>query len=448
MKRSTLCVLLVLVTVFAAGNATISADDRVPGAVYKDGPFMGKMIDAGFLYGDSNYNGIIHASDGNVYYVICSHNKKSGAQLFRYNPRNGDVKMVGDLTDVVGDDRTKVINQGKVHSGIYEVRGKLYFGTHAGAYDRTYPGGHFMCYDLKTGKFTDFGIGSPHQGLVAMTMDTKRMRMYAVSWPGYNFLYYDIASGKTENWHEAIAPVTQQGPRSLGVDPRTGNVYWHNMNDTIACFKYDENKFETLKEPKFDAPMLHIPLDGSVECVWRAIRFSDAMQKFYGVMYYSDWLFSFDPESGEFEIIDRIASAPNRKSGKTTYSSLAFELSADGKSIYYIGHNEAEQDDSENPDTELHLITYDIPLRRYTDHGVIELTDGRRPRYCQGMGIGTNGMVYIAAWIKMTDTSSEKWRKKLEISTGGKPELEIEQSKNLQEINLIEMKDPLARRNR
>jgi hypothetical protein len=45
----------------------------------------------------------------------------------------------------------------------------------------------------------------------------------------------------------------------------------------------------------------------------------------------------------------------------------------------------------------------------------------------------------------MTDKTTDKWKKKLEISTGGKPELEIERSQNLQEINLIEMRDPLAR---
>ena len=435
----------VLIVLFAFGTQVSLADDDIPGAIYKDGPVVGKMIDNGFLYGDSNYHAIINASDGNVYYVICSHNKKSGSELFRYNPRTGAVDMVGDLTDIVGEDRTKVINQGKVHGDIYELNGKLYFGTHAGAYDRTYPGGHFMSYDLKTGKFEDFGIGTPHQGLVAMSMDTKRGRMYAITWPGYSFLYYDINTKKTERWYEAIAPVIQQGPRSLGIDPRTGNVYWHNMNENIYCFNYEKNEVETLKEPKFDAPMFHIPLNPSVEAVWRSIRWDDAMQRFYGVMYFSDWLISFEPKSGELEIIDRIASGPNRKSGKTSYSTLAFELSADGKTVYYIAPDDKENPDGSGTESELHLVTYNIPLRRYVDHGVIELTDGRRPRYCQGLEVGKNGMLYIVAWIQITDKNSEKWKKKLAIDTGGKPELEIERSKNLQEINLIEIKDPLAK---
>ena len=41
---------------------------QTSGAVYKEGLVKGKMIDSGFLRDDSAYHGIIHASDGNVYY--------------------------------------------------------------------------------------------------------------------------------------------------------------------------------------------------------------------------------------------------------------------------------------------------------------------------------------------------------------------------------------------
>ena len=157
MKRIFIFSVLALAVVLGSGLSAIAAD--VPAAVYKDGPVIGRMIDAGFYYGDSNYHAICQASDGNVYYVICSHNKKSGARMFRCNPKSNEVTMIGDLTDVVGEDRTKVINQGKVHSDIYEVDGKLYFGTHAGSWDETYPGGHYMCYDIKKEKFEDYGIG-------------------------------------------------------------------------------------------------------------------------------------------------------------------------------------------------------------------------------------------------------------------------------------------------
>ncbi len=440
MKRVLLFAVVMSMVLFTLGPA---AAQEAPGALYKPGPVVGTMIDANFTYGDSNYNGIIQASDGNVYYVICSHNKKSGAHWFKYDPRTGKVETVADLTEIVGEDRTKTINQGKVHCDLYEVNGKIWFGTHAGSWDMTYPGGHYMSYDLKTGKFEDYGIGVEHQGLVALTMDTKRMRMYGVTWPGYQFCSYDIKTGEKKYWATSWAPVIKQGPRSIAVDPRTGNAYWHNMDDTIVSYNLEKDEIETLSEPKFDAPIFHIPLGENVECVWRSIRWSEAMQRFYGIMYYSDYLFSYDPATKDLEVIDRISSAPNRKSGRTYYSSLAFELSPDGKTVYYIAP--AEVSTPGKPDEkheELHVVTYDIPLRRYVDHGAIKLDDGRIPRYCQGMEIGTDGNLYIVAWVAITDLKSPKAKKIIDLLHGGKPTLQIEKSGMVQEINLIKMKNP------
>lgn len=421
---------------------------QTPGTVYLEGPVKAKMIDANFLFGDSHYNALTHASDGNVYYVICSHNKKSGAQLFRYNPRTGAVDNIADLTSIVGEDRTKVINQGKVHCDLFEYKGKLWFGTHAGAYDRTYPGGHFMSYDLKTGKFEDFGIPAPNEGLVAVDMDTARKRMYAVTWPGYSFLYFDIDKKKVERWQEAIAPTPQQGPRSLGVDPITGNVYWHTMFRTIQAYDFNKNEVSTLKKPVFDKPMFNIPLgkEGvgySVGVAWRSLKWSNAYQRFYAIMYYSDWLVSFDPKTGDLEILDRISAGPNKKSGGTDYTSLGFELSKDGKTVYYIAPYTKMNPDGTSGESEIHLVTYNIALRQYTDHGPLELTDGRKPRYCQGLEVADNGNLYIVGWVNIGDRNSEKWKKKLAIESEDKPAMDIERSRELQEINLMEIKNPL-----
>lgn len=433
---------------FIASPISFSIAQQIPGTVYKDGPVRAEMIDGNFLYGDSNYNGITYASDGNVYYVICSHNKKSGAHLFRYNPRIGEVHIVGDLTSIVGEDRSKVINQGKVHCDLYEYKGKLWFGTHADAYDRTYPGGHFMSYDLKSGKFEDLGIPAPNEGLVTVGMDTTRNRMYAVTWPGYSFLYLDINTTEVGRWMESIAPTSQQGPRSLGIDPTTGNVYWHDMFGSIQVYDNGKNETRTLKKPNFSNPMFNIPLvkegsDYSVGVAWRSVKWNEAYQKFFAIMYFSDWLVSFDPKTEELEILDRISAGPNRKSGDTDYTSLAFEISDDGKTVYYIAPNTKKNSDGTSADSEIHLVTYNIPLRQYTDHGPIELSDGRRPRYCQGLEVASNGMLYIVGWVNITDTSSDKWKNKLAIESEDKPAMDIERSRTLQEINLMEIKNPL-----
>ncbi len=155
---------------------------------YRKGTETGKMVDAGFLYGDSNYHAIIQASDGNVYYVICSHNTKSGAHMFRYDPLTDRVKTISDLTVEVCEDRTVKVNQGKVHSDIFEADGKQYFATHAGSYES----GALSCailadIILKSETFIDYGIGPAKEGLVAMYMNTDCMRMCGITWPGYRF---------------------------------------------------------------------------------------------------------------------------------------------------------------------------------------------------------------------------------------------------------------------
>ena len=43
-----------------------------------------------------------------------------------------------------------------------------------------YPGGHLLSYDLKTGKFEDFGLAPDGEGVITFNMDTQRGRMFGV----------------------------------------------------------------------------------------------------------------------------------------------------------------------------------------------------------------------------------------------------------------------------
>src|SRR5690606_11025316 len=106
-----------------------------------------------------------------------------------------------------------------------------------------------------------------------------------------------------------------------------------------------------------------------------------------------------------------------------------------GETVYYIAPNTKVNLDGTS-DSEIHLVTYNIPLRQYTDHGPIELSDGRRPRYCQGLEVANNGMLYIVGWDNITDKTSYKWKTKLAIESEDKPAMDIERSRELQEINL------------
>jgi hypothetical protein len=53
---------------------------------------------------------------------------------------------------------------------------------------------------------------------------------------------------------------------------------------------------------------------------------------------------------------------------------------------------------------DLHLVTYDIPTRKYTDRGAIfygNIADekNRRPLYINSIAVGKNGNVYFLARI-------------------------------------------------
>lgn len=425
---------------------------------YRTGPVKGRMIDAGFLQGDSNYNAIIRASDGNVYYVLCSHNLESNACLFRYTPKTGEVKLVGNLNDVLGEDRKQVFSQGKVHCDFFEYKGKLWFGTHCGSYERggskergPYPGGHFMTYDLAAGKFEDLGIAIPEQGLLSVSMDTRRERLYAVTWPDLIFLYYDIPTRKVKSFGTAVATMgakdlmTVLGPRSLGIDPRTGNVYWDSPDNTIRCYDYRKDALITLETPKLDRELVSMEAPEAEGTFWRAIRWSESLQKFYGVTYKGEYLFSFDPQSGELEFIDRITCGPSWKAGNLSHPNLSFELSADGRTVYYIsGEALAESGDTQSYydiKEKIHLVTYSIPSGKYIDHGLVELADGRYPSYCQSLEVGRDGNLYLVSFIPYPDFDSEKGRKIIEYRFKDRPGESLIHS--VTEVNLIVVPDPL-----
>lgn len=428
-----------------------------PFAEYKEAPLVGKMIDCNFPQGDSNYHAIIHASDGNVYYAICTHQRSSHVNLFRYNPRTGKVDTVADIGKTLGEDGTRNIPQGKVHCDLFEDGGKLWFGTHVGFYERggtkdhgPYPGGHFVSYDLKTGKIEDIGIGEVEEGLVCLSMDKARKRLYALTWPSAIFIYYDIASKTRKSFGPSVVGHTYKDkvetggvPRSLAIDPRDGNVYWFNLDDTVNRYNFSRDAVETLKELSFNRPILRVHERGNPDdrVEWRSIRWNPADQCFYGNTFYGEYLFSWDPLTGGLEVIDRIAIGPMRKSGELMRASLAFELSPDGRTLYYVnGAAPGFEGNKKTVADPLHLVTYDIQQRRYTDQGFIKLEDGRRPDYCQGIEIGRDGNLYLVCNIPFADWASPKGKRIKELRY---PDTPVDKLKGGYEVNLVVVKNPV-----
>ena len=454
MTRITIPCMVSIAAVFLfCGGGKASADvsdngDRAPAvsARYCDGPLTGKGVDTGFARGDSNYHAIYHATDGNVYFVVSSHLSDTHAHLFRYDPVSEEVVELADIGVVLGEESGIAIPQGKIHSDIFEHEGRLYFGTHAGFYVRggtselkPYPGGHFMSFDLATGRFEDYGIGAPEEGLITVAADGDRRRLYALTWPSGIFIYCDIATrtirsfGPSVEGHDYTGGVeTGTVPRYIGVDPRDGAAYWWDMNERVVRYSIGSDSIETLEDHTFSKPVLHAHQEGqetSLAC-WRSLRFNRRDGKFYGVTYYSEHLVSYDPVSGEVEVIDRIAAGPNRKSGHVSgHASIAFDLSDDCRYICYAPRSGG-----------VHIVTYDLLLRRYVDHGVIRLEDGRTPSNNDSLEIGRDGSIYLVCTVPVEDMNSKKAQNIMQARYSDSKE---STPKTITEVCLVVVPNPL-----
>ena len=403
-----------------------------------------KMLEAkkyysGFELAHDTYNAISVASDGKTYSVLSSDSLEKGGQMFVYDPAADAVEFLADLTEVCGEKNLKAIPQGKSHVRFYEKDGKLYFGTHVGFYEliagmdrlpvtppagyQLYPGGHFLSYDLATKTFEDLALVPGGEGLVSMTMDRDRGQLYGISWPSGNFLHFDVDQRALYN----LGPVSAGGEggapggdfrslcRSLFTDPRDGAVYFSTSEGDILTYRPGAGAIEKLEgvDLRLDYFGHYDPSrPGSMGYNWRKIFWHPTEEVAYGVHGNSGYLFRFDPRARNLEVVERITSEPSRKSGmfdQFSYGYLGFQLGPDQQTIYYLtggpiyidgkrlqGEKQIAKGAAKGLEN-LHLVTYHLPQRRYTDHGPIFYEDGGRPTYVNSIAVGAAGEVFTLA---------------------------------------------------
>lgn len=403
------------------------------------GGLTARIHDSGFPEAHDTYNGMGTASDGRIFYVLSSERFDIGAQMYCYDPATDKIEHVGDVTEACGEKGAKTIVQGKSHVPFVERAGKLYFATHVGWYSiidgmekigippqgwKPYPGGHFLAYDMATKKFEDLGVAPRGEGILTMTMDTQRGRLYGLTWPGGNFLRYDLAKKELKD----LGPVSREGEngkgeqyrtlcRSFVFDPHDGSVYYTVGDGEIFRYRYDRDAIELVSgdDMRKDYFGLYDPTSaGHMAYNWRQTVWYEPEKAIYGVHGNSGYLFRFDPRGPEVQIVDRITSKPSQRSGmfdQFSYGYLGFTLGPDGKTLYYLtggpiyvdgkrlaGKSKTAMGESKGLEN-LHLITYDIPARTYTDHGPILYEDGRRPYYVNSIAVGKDGTVYALARV-------------------------------------------------
>jgi hypothetical protein len=386
---------------------------------------------------------MLAASDGKIYYVLCAEDINTGAQMFSYDPATGKIKHLGDLTEASGEKSLKAVPQGKSHVNFVESNGKLYFATHVDWYSvqngleamappppgyKPYPGGHFLSYDMATGKFQNLAKAPQGQGIIAMAMDKKRDRLYGLTWPSGYFLRYDMKSKELKN----LGPLYRDGAaghatlrtlcRALVVDPMDGSVYFTNADGDILRYNYDRDAIETVQGVNLRRDYFGVwnPLDGQDKAGmgynWRQALWYAPEKAIYAIHGRSAYLFRFDPQAQRVDLIRRIASEPTLRSGNYDefhFGYLSLTLGPDGHTLYYLTEGAIDKNGkrvavyAKHPlpggqgerIEDLHLITYDIPAGKYTDHGAVFFSDGERPGLVNSIAVGKDGSTYCITYI-------------------------------------------------
>jgi len=398
-----------------------------------------RTYNSGFPESHDTYNAMGAASDGRIYYVLSSESIAVGAKMFAFDPRAKTIRCVGDLTEVCGEKELKAIPQGKSHVNFVEAQGKLYFASHVGVYSivdgmetmgippvgyRPYPGGHLLAYELNSGKFEDLAKAPDGEGVLSMSMDPVRERIFGLTWPSGFFFRFDLKTRDLKNFGRSCA-LGEKGKgadyrticRSICVDPATGRAWFSSSEGNLFVYQPDRDAIapvegENLRKDYFG---LYDPTSpGHMGYNWRQTVWRSKDRSIYGVHGNSGYLFRFDPAEPKVELLDRLTSLPSQRSGmfdQFSYGYLGFALGPDGRTLNYLtgapiyingkrlaGKSSTAMGEAKGLE-DLHLITYDIDRHAYTDQGAIFYPNGDRPLYVNSIAVSQDGSVYFLARI-------------------------------------------------
>ena len=405
-----------------------------------DARIIATVYNSGFEHSHDTYNGLSCASDGKIYYVLCSERIDVAGQMYCLDPSTGKIEHLGDLTEMCGEKDMKVIAQGKSHVNFREMGGKLYFSTHLGYYsiidgmEKTglprdgygaYRGGHLLAFDMKTRRTEDLGIAPHGEGILTMNMDTVRGLIYGLTWPTGYLFRYDVAKREMKD----LGPFTGRGEdgmgkdfrvicRSIAIDPDDGTIYLTNAEGQIKKLRLGSDVTETIEGEDMVKDYFgtyEVSTAGSMAYNWRQVFWYAPEKKIYGVHGNSGYLFRFDPAIPRLEVLERVTSIPSKLTGmgdQFSYGYLGFTPGPDGHTIHYLtgapiyidgkrlrGASSTARGEAKGLE-DLHLVTYDIITGKYLDHGAIFYPDGDRPLYVNSIAVGKDGTVYSMGRIK------------------------------------------------
>ncbi|MCO6492744.1 MAG: hypothetical protein J5I98_30275 [Phaeodactylibacter sp.] len=354
---------------------------------------------------DSMWSGIYTARSGKIYIGLCTH--ADAANFYEFDPATGKMEHLADLTVFKGERGQGIRTSGKIHVSFVEDKdGKIYFGDFCEDNGpecidpSSYRGAHWFRFDPEERELVNLGRISRHAGLLGMSIDPERRRLYGLAEDGHLYMY-DLEKqtttglGRVDDWDIC---------RTIAADDK-GNIYgafpvnrvWKYNPETgrikdlqnISIPNNPQVPPRTMSNPKIDRKAL-----------WRILEWQAEEEVFYGITNADSRLFRFDPYAGEEGAITPLAlmcadKYLNDDPKKIPIATLAFTLAPPGKAYYapvtsvsfdYSAESWDVLDEREftgkvaerNTPPLSVLVEYDISSGKRRQLGRMETEDGRK----------------------------------------------------------------------
>jgi hypothetical protein len=296
------------------------------------------------------------------------------------------------MSAVCGEDPTVVPPQGKIHSAVVEVNGWLYFGTHEsyGSATRKYAGAHLIGYELKTGKFRDFGVilpGYTNYSGVAGSAKANCVYIYLIA-PGQRndkpcFLYrVDLATGEKRKVGELPAGGYDAAVYYMFAD-EDGNCWLPAPNGVLVKYDAAKDKLE-----KFPGALPMISDFRFKQWMWCGQI--PGQNKAAVTTSGGNVLRIFDPEATDkrFRFVAEIGTS-------------GLPCAVAGNTFYWVAEGQAPR---------LKSLDLSAEKPKIVDHGLITDQDGRKPMRIPALTADAAGAIYMTGdWFtKPRDTATTR----------------------------------------
>ena len=158
---------------------------------------------------ESGYFSLSESLDGRIHVGSAKYGHNS--YLVELDPRTGKQRVVLDTHKTCGLTATGYAAQAKLHTrNFVGASGRVYVGSKQGypieGDKQAYPGGYVMSYDPRTGRTENLGMPFAGQGVIDVTADEARGRLYTVSCEDQRWMLGTLAGAPWKELGPMLTP--------------------------------------------------------------------------------------------------------------------------------------------------------------------------------------------------------------------------------------------------